>query len=337
MRTETCQCGQTLFHDNSQCVRCQSPVGRCAVCGRIATLIRTIDDGYQCHHDDCQAKLALCDNYATRNVCNWTVPGGSGAKFCDSCQLTEVIPDLSRPELWERWFQMEAAKRRLLYSLNLLNLPYRRSDPRANPPLKFQFLDASASHQSVTTGHQNGCITINLAEADAVEREKTRVAFGEPQRTVIGHFRHEIGHYYWEVLVRGRDEERFRALFGDERTPSYEEAQKRYYQQGPRSSWEAESISAYATMHPWEDFAESFAGYLDIISLLDTAQHHRLIQPPPEDFPAMVLAYQKLAVILNETTRERGLLDLVPEVLTSKVVKKLGYVHQLIHGIPPGD
>jgi hypothetical protein len=230
MRTDSCQCGQTLFHDNTQCIRCQLPVGRCAACGEIAALIRTIDGGYRCHHDQCRAKLVLCHNYAVRNVCNWTIPVGSSAQYCDSCQLTEIIPDLSRPELCERWFQLESAKRRLLYLLELLNLPYRRSDPKAHPPLKFQFLDDSASDQPVTTGHQNGCITINLAEADAVEREKVRVAFGEPQRTVLGHFRHEIGHYYWDVFLRNRDEERFRRVFGDERNPAYAAAQQKYYQ-----------------------------------------------------------------------------------------------------------
>lgn len=330
MRTETCQCGQTLFFDNTRCMRCQLQVGWCDACWRMATLVPTIDGGWQCHHANCKAKLMLCENYKTANVCNWTISETPEAVYCASCELTELIPNLSEPEHHERWYQLEMAKRRLLYSLNLLGFPFRRSNPRANPPLRFRFLDPAGSDAPVTTGHANGCITISLVEADQVEREKTRIAFDEPQRTLVGHFRHEIGHYYWDVLVAGRQEGVFRDVFGDERSPSYQEAQTRYYEQGPLPDWERAYISTYASMHPWEDFAESFAGYLDMISLLDTAAAHQLIAQSAGNFSEMILTYQQWAVVLNEISRERGLLDLVPEILTKSVVEKLQFIHHLV-------
>lgn len=333
MRTDSCQCGQVLFFENTHCVRCQSSVGWCCSCRRMVTLIPTIDGGLQCHQPDCQAKLALCDNYAKAEVCNWTRAESSGDVYCESCQLTEIIPDLSQPEHHYRWAQLEAAKRRLLYSLDLLHLPYRRNDVAANPPLRFRFLAPSeASDAPVTTGHQNGCITLNLVEADDVHREKTRVEFHEPQRTLIGHFRHEIGHYYWDVFVAGdvKMEQQFRELFGDERSPSYVEAQQQYYQNGPPDNWQENYISAYATMHPWEDFAESFARYLDMISLLDTAQQHQLMERPRGQFADMVVAYQRLAIGMNEMARERGLLDLIPEVITRRVEEKLTWIHRFV-------
>ncbi len=330
MRTDLCQCGQKLFFDNTLCVRCQSTVGWCDTCRRIASLVPTEEGKHQCQHPGCRAESALCRNFTETNICNWTISEGHGPEYCASCELTEVIPNLSVPEFRSRWFQLESAKRRLLYSLDLLGLPYRRSTNAADPPLSFRFLDPSGSNHPVTTGHANGCITISLIEADDVEREKARVAFNEPQRTLLGHLRHEIGHYYWEVLVREKDEERFRTLFGDERSPAYPEAQQRYYDQGPLPNWESDFISAYATMHPWEDFAESFNCYLDMFSILDTAEEHQLIERLDEDFSGRIITYQRFAIIFNEITRERGLVDLVPEVLTQKVVEKLGYIHQLV-------
>lgn len=329
MRTDLCQCGQRLFFDNTQCVRCNSLVGWCDTCRRISALVPKGEGKYQCQHPECAALSPLCRNFTETKICNWTVSEGHGPEFCASCELTEVIPNLSVPEFRTRWFQLESAKRRLLYSLDLLGLLYRRTTS-VDPSLSFRFLDPSGSNQPVTTGHAKGCITISLIEADDVEREKARVAFNEPQRTLLGHFRHEIGHYYWDVLVAGKNEDSFRELFGDERSPAYQQAQQKYYEQGPLPQWETHYISAYATMHPWEDFAETFGGYLDMFSLLDTAVEHQWVDQWPADFSERILTYQRHAIILNEISRERGLIDLVPEVLTQPVVEKLTYIDQLI-------
>jgi hypothetical protein len=189
--------------------------------------------------------------------------------------------------------------------------------------------------EKVYTGHANGKITINIREADPVEREKLRVSFGEAHRTLVGHFRHEIGHYYWQLLVQGQDESAFKAVFGDHESISYSEAMENYYKNGPQKNWQERYISAYASMHSWEDFAETWGAYLDMISVLDTADNADLLQGKKEDlqndhFNLMIEKYLSLGLKMNEMNRALGLLDLVPEVFTTTVVKKMNYIHKLI-------
>ncbi|HTU26860.1 MAG TPA: putative zinc-binding metallopeptidase, partial [Pirellulales bacterium] len=182
-------------------------------------------------------------------------------------------------------------------------------------------------------GHDKGRITINIREADDAERERLRVVMGEAQRTLIGHFRHEIGHYYWDQLVKGRREDECRAVFGDHDHPTYAEALKRHYAEGPPADWTQSFISAYATMHPWEDFAETWGSYMDMAAALDTAENmgfggvRDLFRA---DFAAMLSRYQELGIALNELNRTMGLVDLVPEVFVPPVVEKLCYVHRLV-------
>ena len=95
---------------------------------------------------------------------------------------------------------------------------------------------------------------------------------GEPYRTLLGHFRHEVGHYYWDLLVRdGGRLEACRAVFGDDRE-DYGEALKRHYAEGAPADWQANFVSAYATTHAWEDFAETWAHYLHMV---DSARDRR--------------------------------------------------------------
>jgi hypothetical protein len=241
----------------------------------------------------------------------------------------------------EKWYRLEAAKRRLFYDLDLLGLPYGIAPQEEGTALRFEFkADVTIVNESwrpmglkeqVFTGHADGTITINIREADDVERERLRVQLGEAQRTLLGHFRHEIGHYYWDLLVKPKREEDFKALFGDPMNPSYEEALKRYYENGAPTDWQPQFVSAYATMHPWEDFAETFATYLDMVSTLDTAYHVGLLATSPslQDLDAMVVQYQQVGVALNELNRSMGLLDVVPEVLTPGAKEKMEFVHQV--------
>ncbi|OOG23258.1 hypothetical protein B1C78_11915 [Thioalkalivibrio denitrificans] len=342
MRTYPCTCGNTLYFDNTQCLRCGSAVGWCPECSAIAPLVPGQTDGaWQC--GQCGAVLALCHNYAVEAVCNRCVPVGAAGGLCDCCVHNEVIPDLSVEGHRERWAELEGAKRRVFHSLDLLGLPRGRPGEDGLLPLTFDFkADAlpdaglwrpTAGDEKVYTGHAGGKITINVKEADTVEREKLRVDLNESHRTLIGHFRHEIGHYYWEVLVRNRDEARSVQMFGDHENPSYADALERYYAEGPRPDWPGNYISAYASMHPWEDFAETFAHYLDMVSVLDTAIHLGLTSAPPrEDLDAQLEAFRVLGLALNELNREMGLLDLVPEVPSPAVVEKLRYVHGLCMG-----
>ena len=301
----------------------------------------------RCGHDACGVLLVKCRNYSVHNVCNRCCLHGAAAgedlDLCDYCRHNDTIPDLSVPGNRERWLRLEEAKRRLLYTLDLMKLPYGTRADGFEPSLAFDFKAEKPladkrwrslqKQERVFTGHADGKITINLREADPVEREKTRVLFQEAHRTVVGHFRHEIAHFYWQMLVRDICERECKLVFGDHDDPSYADAQKMYYEIGPKLNWQAEYVSAYATMHPWEDFAETFATYLDMVSVLDTAWNagiHGVCEPTTADLPAMVDAYIRLGVVLNETNRAMGLIDLVPEILTPPVVTKLQYVHDLV-------
>jgi hypothetical protein len=262
------------------------------------------------------------------------------------------VPDLSSEQNVSRWRNLEVAKRRLFYTLLKLGLPptLRPEDPQG---LAFDFLADPAENSpdgpSILTGHDNGLITINIAEADDAEREKRRHSMGEPYRTLLGHFRHEIGHYYWNVLVRNDPSlERFRQIFGDERQ-DYGEALKAHYTHGPKENWQEEYVSAYAASHPWEDFAETWAHYLHIVDTLETANAFGLkvrprISRAPElaaeidfdphqeaDLNRLITAWLPLTFAVNSLNRSMGQPDLYPFVLPPAVIAKLAFIHERIH------
>ncbi|WP_193164930.1 zinc-binding metallopeptidase family protein [Microbulbifer hainanensis] len=351
MRTFTCICGNTLFFDNVSCLSCGTPVGWCPRCHAISAWIAESARHYRCGNTGCGMLLAKCDNYAMENVCNRGIEADSGQHYCDSCEYNDTIPDLSVPGNWQKWARLEAAKRRLIYALDLLQLP---RPSRTHPgdgglPLSFDFKadvlpeeglwrTTTEEGERVFTGHACGKITINIREADQLEREKIRLELDEAHRTLIGHFRHEIGHYYWELLVRDRCEDSVIAVFGDHNNPGYQQAMERHYREGPPGDWQQHYVSAYASMHPWEDFAETFATYLDMISALDTASHMGLV--PAIDvcgspLDPMIECYRSLGIAMNEMNRAMGLIDYVPEVFIPPVVGKIGYIHALLHGNPP--
>ena len=309
----------------------------------IVSLLPAGDALYRCGNENCSATLRKCHNYEHEHVCNRCVVASNGAPagtLCDCCRFNATIPDLAVPGNREKWYRLEAAKRRLVYELELLGLPVGGDAVGAPPVFKFMAdVDAGKhwhsvdSGERVYTGHSAGTITINLAEADDVERERLRVDLNEPHRTLIGHFRHEIAHYFWDRLVRDRCEESSRAVFGDHHSP-YAEALKRHYRRGPRSDWAESFISAYASAHPWEDFAETFAAYLAMVSVLDTAANVGLESPAggvrQADFAAMIARYADIGLIMNEINRSQGLVDLVPVTLSGAVIEKLRFVHGLL-------
>jgi hypothetical protein len=358
MQTYRCTCGNRLFFENTRCVVCQSEVGWCEHCHRLTALELLGDQLYRCSHTDCQQTVRKCRNYAVEDICNRLFPAEPALAvetsdaapsdddgLCLACRLTETIPDLTVPGHREKWARLEAAKRRLLYTLDRLALPYAGSE--IDLPLSFDFkADAeppanewrdAGPAEIVYTGHANGKITINIREADDAEREKLRVTFGEAHRTLIGHFHHEVGHYYWQLLIQGRrDREReCIRVFGDHNNPAYADAMSGYYQNGPREGWPGAFISAYASAHPWEDFAETFALYLDMVAVLDTASHlfksirtnvrSRSVKP-------LVERYQEIGILENEFNRTMGLIDLVPEIIAAPVVAKLEFIHKIVKG-----
>lgn len=292
--------------------------------------------------------LVPCGN-AALGGCNWLVEDGHASGLCLACRHNVTIPNLSRPENAENWQRIELAKRYLIYSLMRLGLPLvtRLDDPENG--LGFSFLsDEDEAGAPVLTGHANGLITLNIAEASDAEREARRVSLGEPFRTLIGHFRHEVGHYYWDRLVRDRhDEEGFRAIFGDERE-DYAQALERHYAQGPIPGWEQAHVSAYAASHPWEDFAETWAHYFHIVDALDTADAFGLRTRPETGVAELALtntfdsyraidaqvlcdAWVPLTVAINSINRSMGQRDLYPFVLSAPVLGKLQYIHDIVH------
>ncbi len=292
------------------------------------------------------ARYRLCRNYSENAVCNWAVPVEDPSEYCRACRLNKVIPNLSEAGALDAWRRLEIAKRRMIYSLIELGLPVvsKESDPRG---FSFSFLRDWADAK-VFTGHSDGEITINIAEADDPFRERTRVTLGETYRTLLGHFRHEIGHYYWDRLVRGTPRhDAFRDLFGDERE-DYAEAQKRHYGAGATAAWQNGFVSAYASMHPWEDWAETWAHYLHMVDTLDTARSYGLsLRASPPDgsfapvrvrtrridvhsFEDLMEGWVPLSLALNSLNRSMGTPDPYPFVVSDSATTKLRFVHDVI-------
>jgi hypothetical protein len=355
-----CRCGRPVFFRNSQCLACGAPLGYDAARGELLPLepvagapgewVRTGAVPPQ--------RYRRCANFDTAAGCNWLVPvpaaGASPPARCAACRLNRTIPDLSVPGNAALWHAMEVAKRRLVSQLIGLGLPVASKlgeDPQHG--LAFDFLHA-APGQPVTTGHADGVITLDVQEADDAHRERVRSALHEPYRTLLGHLRHEVGHYYWQRLVQGTPwQAPFRVLFGDEQA-DYAAALKAHYDQGPPADWALRHVTAYASSHPWEDWAETFAHYLHMLDTLDTAASvglqvdaqalgiepwapAALWQPADEGaaaFIAFVNQWVALTAALNEMSRSMGLPDFYPFVLSQPAVAKLQLVHRVVRATP---
>lgn len=326
-----CDCGQELFLENRLCTQCGSTLACDLAAGVMATLHNHADHWQVCR--DGRA-VKLCSNREQYGVCNALVELHDPLEQCISCRLNRTIPDLSRPANRERWAKLEEAKRRLLFGLLKLGLPLAAPVQGYPRGLCFDFLEDKRSNpdvpdEYVTTGHHEGVITINVLEADDVQRAWQRELSSERYRTLLGHLRHEVGHYYHELLVR--DIDRFIALFGDPGSP-YNEALQRYYKQGPLAGWEQNYISAYASAHPLEDWAECFAHYLHMKDTLETASQRGAITPlnGGETVDQLLQAWDRFAVTLNELNRSLGLRDAYPFVVTVAVAEKLRFVDAAI-------
>lgn len=349
MKLFECQaCGQLLGFENTECVRCGRLLGFLSASTTLSALeplgapvwkpLARPDERYR-----------FCANDQHR-VCNWLVPADSPDAFCPACRLNRTIPNLDRPEHIRAWQQLEWGKHRLIYGLLRLGLPLTARAEQSDVGLAFDFLapwDAPEA-DAVTIGHARGLITMNIAEADPAERERFRANLNEPYRTILGHFRHEVGHYYWERLIADTPAmEGFRQEFGDERR-GYQDALQRHYLQGPLDGWEEFYVSAYASAHPWEDWAETWAHYLHMVDTLETAYAYRLSLAPPgaaqdvlsvqadfdpyvtRDFDAMLRAWFPLVHAGNSLNRSMGQPDLYPFVLTERALAKLRWVHDAI-------
>jgi hypothetical protein len=345
-------CGQLLFFENVRCLRCDHPLGFLPDVLDLSALEPDSGDEWRALSASArERRYRLCQNGRDHQVCNWYVPSEDPEPLCIACRMNLTIPDLTAPGNLARWHKLELAKRRLVYTLLHLRLPLRGAISANRPPLQFKFLSA-APGESLLTGHAAGVITLNIIEADDAEREKRRVSLHEPYRTLLGHFRHESGHFYWDQLISSSPRlEPFRERFGDERK-DYSTALSDHYQRGPAPDWHSRCVSAYASVHPWEDWAETWAHYLHMVDMIETAagfgmkltpKHpsaETMTSNPAEalrsesDFDQLLQTWFPLTHALNSLNRGMGLTDLYPFVLSTAAVEKLRFVHEVIH-CPP--
>lgn len=332
---------------NFRCDNCSSQVYfeniKCLTCGSILGII---PESYEVHSVKADLSGTLkggngksyrfCKNSIEHDCCNQLVLVEDPSDYCWSCQFTEMVPNLTFEVNRELWVEMEMTKRRLLFSLFQLGI---QPVPKSKDPingLSFRFLVDNG--QEILTGHEEGMITITLAEADDALREARRQQMGEEYRTLLGHFRHEIGHFYWDQLImKGGRLNDFRALFGDE-SPDYGMALRVYYARFQDDSWKSDYISRYASAHPWEDWAETFAHFLHMRDVLETSVSVGLIAerdtPDPKNFEMMMKLWLSVSFRINQIGRSIGSGDLYPFVLNDKVISKMKFIHSAICGLP---
>jgi hypothetical protein len=330
MRTFTCSCGSRVFFDNSKCLNCGRELGFLPDMGELTAIE---PEGAQ--YRAAASVYRKCANYVDLGVCNWMIPASDEKTFCRACRLNNVIPDLSDPKNAALWAEVEKAKRRLVFSLDRLRLPLVSKEEDPEHGLAFD-IKADQGSTRVLTGHADGLITLNLGEADAVKRERIREQLKERYRTLLGHFRHEVGHYYWEVLIRDTPAlGPYRELFGDERE-DYAKALERHYSKGQPPGYDQNFITPYAASHPWEDWAETFAHYLHMRDTLETAQHFGFASLPAgrmsmvSDSDALLTEWTELTIALNALNRSMGLPDAYPFAISPKVWEKITFVAQTI-------
>ncbi|MDQ8186312.1 putative zinc-binding metallopeptidase [Pelagicoccus sp. SDUM812002] len=328
-------CGAKVFFQNSVCLSCSCSIAYDLESGRMVAL----------SGESANAAFKPCRNQVEFNNCNWVIDANSEYEYCQSCRLTEIIPNLSEPANLKAWGKLEEAKRRLVYNLDRLGLRPVEKKEEDDSGLSFHFKADSKKKgvPRVLTGHASGVVTLNIVEADDVERERMRSAMNEPYRTLLGHFRHEVGHYYWDQLVAPNALDSFRELFGDE-SVSYADSLEAHYKNGPAANWRELHISAYAAAHPWEDWAETWAHYLHLMDSLGTAFYSkiRIEGERSEDpvfsyddldlkcFDSIIKHWPAVACMINSFNRSLGVSDAYPFFIPDRVVEKLRYVHDMI-------
>jgi hypothetical protein len=343
-------CGSLVFFENVKCITCGRVLGFLPGSGELAALepvengawrALSQDQDDQTHH--------FCNNGQQYEVCNWMVAADDPNSFCASCRLNALIPNLSLQGNLDRWHKLEISKRRIIYTVMRLGLPLEGVPEEHRPPLRFHFVGDQAGLPTALTGHLNGLIVINTAEADDDERERRRVNFHEPHRTLLGHLRHEVAHYYWDRLIaNSKWLSDFRGLFGNE-TADYAAALKHYYEYGPPPDWQALHVSAYASAHPWEDWAETWAHYFHIMDMVETAASFGMTLAPQHpaawsmtanprnafdiemSFEAVLEDWFPLTYALNALNRGMGLQDVYPFSLCDRAIEKLQFIHQVAH------
>lgn len=358
MRPFACDhCGHTVFFENDRCNQCGSALGYLPGESRMVALQSPHDDPYQRRDlgDEGGQLWLACQNRHDHAVCNWLLDPGDSHALCRSCRLNARIPDLGAVGNLARWRRIEQAKRRVLYSLIALGLsPQPKAAPDDELGLSFELLAQLPGDAPVMIGHDRGVVTLNIAEADDLQREQIRVAMGEPVRTLLGHLRHEVSHYLqYRHLRDNAPAETCRAAFGDERA-DYAQALARYHAEGAPAQWQQQFISAYASAHPWEDWAETCAHYLLITDAVETAAQWGLqlrgpavggrvtvashladgdspSPAPPQVHDLVLQQWLPLAGFTNAMNRSMGLPDSYPYLMPNPVLRKMATAALLLH------
>lgn len=352
MNIFSCQaCDALVYFENIQCISCGHTLGFLPEDLQLSALEQNADGTWRALAKP-ETAYHMCTNYVQHAVCNWMIPVETKTNFCTACELNRTIPNLSNQANHTLWQLMEIAKRRAIYGLLRLGLPVTAKVNDDDAGLAFDFLQAvpndDGETKAVVTGHDNGLITLNLDEADDAMRESVRQNMGERYRTLLGHFRHELGHYYWDCLIADSDHlGAYRELFGNE-SDDYANALKRHYEQGPPADWQQHFVSQYASAHSWEDWAESWAHYMHLIDTLETAsafglkvdprpvKHDRLRSEPSvdaylePDFDAIIAQWLPITHALNSLNRSMGQRDAYPFVIAPPVMNKLRFIHSLL-------
>ncbi len=337
MKNFSCACGNPVYFENTSCMQCGRYLGFDTL---TLEMLCFSSHEHAVLNETNQASFKYCKNYHDYNICNWLLPAHSESAYCRACELNELIPQVFAPQkrLW--WFNLEQSKRRLIYGILKLNLPLQSRLSNASG-LSFAFLEDRrmnplVEEQIVNTGHAEGLITIYLAEADDIARESTRVAMGESYRTLLGHFRHESGHYFFDRLIKNTAfHAEFKSLFGDDAL-NYHEALEAYYQKPPAhehaEGFLTEYISDYAQSHPVEDWAECWAHYFHIADTMETAKQNGLATycPYDDDVNLCLEEWPELAIKINKLNRSLGLKDAYPFTLSESSIRKLRFVHRVI-------
>jgi hypothetical protein len=316
-------CASPLFFENSVCVSCGTSLGF----SRAEREIVPVDERGR-YVDAADLVWWVCANLDLSG-CTWLAPLEGGA--CFACSLTRTRPNDSDLVGLTEYKPAEEAKRHLIVELDSLGLPVISKFEDPENGLAFDLLSSVA--EKVVIGHENGVITLDLAESDDAHREQVRAQLDEPYRTMLGHFRHEVGHYYeWQLVRSPATRARYRELFGDE-TIDYQVEIDRHYTHGPPAGWETSFLSTYATMHPFEDFAETWAHYLHISDTIETAAQQGLLSLAPASSTTfrdrVTGVWIPLAIGLNQINRSMGKDDLYPFVIPTPVLEKMAFVASL--------
>ena len=284
-----------------------------------------------------------CSNRAVIR-CNWQADAGPGS-YCRSCAMTEIIPQSVAGKNVALWDDAERAKRWVLSNLGQWGWMSDR-DTGLRPRFHLLSEETSEGPAAIIMGHDSGLITINVTEADPAVRVARREELAERYRTLVGHFRHEIGHYVFLRLVTNKGfAADFRDMFGDERA-DYGAALKRHYEQGPPNDWWVHHVTPYASAHPHEDWAETFAHLLHLTDMVDSFQasdfsaraaHIGRLDPyKTKNSAALISGGIEIGIGMNHVNRSMGLFDLYPFVLSIEAREKLEFVHNWVRSAIEG-